>query len=120
MEGAFRRERDLARRRRLTVRSMVVHGAMNFLGKTLTLSRGTITLVSGSKIEPLVDFLAESKSAQMTAQVTVTGPAENPKITLTSIPPLPQDQILAQLLFGRDVTQLTPPRRAADRAGRGG
>jgi translocation and assembly module TamB len=86
----------------------VVHGTMNFLGKTLTLSRGTITLVGGNKIEPLVDFLAQSTSANITAQVAVTGPAEHPKITLTSNPPLPQDQILAQLLFGRDATQLSP------------
>jgi translocation and assembly module TamB len=86
----------------------VVHGTMNFLGKTLTLARGTITLVGGNKIEPLVDFLAQSTAANITAEVAVTGPAEHPKITLTSNPPLPQDQILAQLLFGRDVTQLTP------------
>jgi translocation and assembly module TamB len=86
----------------------VVHGTMNFLGKTLTLSRGRITLVGGSKIEPLVDFLAQSTSANITAEVAVTGPAEHPKITLTSNPPLPQDQILAQLLFGREATQLSP------------
>jgi translocation and assembly module TamB len=86
----------------------VVHGTMNFLGKTLTLSRGTITLVGGDKIEPMLDFLAESTSANITAQVAVTGPVQQPKITLTSNPPLPQDQILAQLLFGRDVTQLSP------------
>lgn len=86
----------------------VVHGTMNFLGKTLTLSRGTITFVGGSKIEPLVDFLAESSTARITAQVAVTGPAESPSIKLTSNPPLPQDQVLAQLLFGRDITQLTP------------
>jgi translocation and assembly module TamB len=86
----------------------VVHGTMNFLGKTLTLSRGTITLVGGDKIEPMLDFLAESTSANITAQVAVTGSVQQPKITLTSNPPLPQDQILAQLLFGRDVTQLSP------------
>lgn len=86
----------------------IVRGTMNFLGKTLTLSRGTITLVGGHKIEPFVDFLAESTSGGVTAQVAVTGPADSPTITLTSNPPMPQDQILAQLLFGQDVTQLSP------------
>jgi translocation and assembly module TamB len=86
----------------------LVHGTMNFLGKTLDLARGTVTLAGGNKVEPLLDFLAQSNSAQIKAQVEVTGPAENPSIKLTSDPPLPQDQILAQLLFGRDVTQLTP------------
>jgi translocation and assembly module TamB len=86
----------------------VVNGTMNFLGKTLDLTRGSVTLAGGNKIEPLLDFLAESTSAQIKAQVAVTGPAENPSIKLTSEPPMPQDQVLAQLLFGRDVTQLTP------------
>ena len=86
----------------------VTHGTMNFLGKTLNLTRGTITLVGGSKIEPLVDFVAQSSSAKIAAQVEVTGPAEHPKIKLSSQPPLPQDEILSQLLFGSDVTQLSP------------
>jgi translocation and assembly module TamB len=85
----------------------VVHGTMNFLGKSLDLARGTITL-GGGKIEPLLDFLAQSTTAQIKAQVEVTGPAGKPAIKLSSDPPLPQDQVLAQLLFGRDVRQLTP------------
>jgi len=86
----------------------VVRGTMNFLGKTLDLTRGTVVLAGGNKIEPLLDFLAEATGAQVKAQVAVTGTLENPTIKLTSDPPMPQDQVLAQLLFGRDVSQLTP------------
>jgi translocation and assembly module TamB len=38
----------------------------------------------------------------------ITGYADMPKIALTSEPPLPQDEILAQLLFGQSVRQLSP------------
>lgn len=86
----------------------VVHGTMNFLGKTLDLTRGTVVLAGGNKIAPLLDFLAESTGAQIKAEVAVTGPVDNPTIKITSDPPMPQDEVLAQLLFGRDVTQLTP------------
>jgi translocation and assembly module TamB len=37
----------------------------------------------------------------------VTGYADAPRITLTSVPDLPQDEILARLLFGTNVKQLT-------------
>lgn len=86
----------------------VIQGTMNFLGKTLDLTRGSITLVGDGKIEPLVDLVAQSSTAQIQAQVEVTGSAEHPTIKLTSQPPLPQDQILSQLLFGSDMSQLSP------------
>jgi translocation and assembly module TamB len=37
----------------------------------------------------------------------VTGYADAPRIALTSVPELPQDEILARLLFGTNVRQLT-------------
>ncbi|HLN22484.1 MAG TPA: translocation/assembly module TamB domain-containing protein [Patescibacteria group bacterium] len=86
----------------------IAHGTLNFLGKPLDLTRGTITLTGGGKVEPLLDFLAQSSTGQFTAQVAVTGPAEQPTIKLTSDPPVPQDQVLSQLLFQHDITQLSP------------
>jgi translocation and assembly module TamB len=86
----------------------IVRGTMNVLGKTLDVTRGRIAFVGGAKLTPMLDFLAQSQSAQVRAQIAVTGPLEDPHITLTSDPPLPQDQILSQLLFGRDASQLSP------------
>jgi translocation and assembly module TamB len=40
--------------------------------------------------------------------LAVTGFADAPVITLSSTPPLPQDDILARLLFGEPASQLTP------------
>ena len=37
----------------------------------------------------------------------ITGVADAPQFELTSVPPLPQDEILARLLFGESAGQLT-------------
>jgi translocation and assembly module TamB len=44
----------------------------------------------------------------MTAKLTVSGTAKAPKITLSSTPDMPQDEILAQLLFNTTTTKLSP------------
>jgi len=60
------------------------------------------------KIDPTLDFAAESSFNNVTARLTVTGYADAPKIALTSTPELPQDEILARLLFGVSAKDLTP------------
>ena len=37
----------------------------------------------------------------------VTGPANDPHFTFTSVPSLPQDEVLARLVFGRSVSNLS-------------
>lgn len=44
----------------------------------------------------------------MDAILRVTGEAQTPNISLTSSPPLPEDEILARTLFGQSVSQLSP------------
>jgi len=38
----------------------------------------------------------------------LSGEVDSPELSLTSQPPLPDDEILSRLLFGRTVTQITP------------
>lgn len=86
-------------------------GAVSLAGTTLTFSRGKIgfdgTGISG-KIDPTLDFAAESTAASVTATLAITGYVSKPKITLTSVPDLPQDEVLAQLLFKRSAKDLGP------------
>jgi translocation and assembly module TamB len=44
----------------------------------------------------------------MVATLTVSGTAKDPKITLSSVPDMPQDEILAQLLFNTSTAKLSP------------
>ncbi|WP_122519703.1 translocation/assembly module TamB domain-containing protein [Pannonibacter phragmitetus] len=81
-------------------------GLLDILTRRLTFSRGSIGF-TGS-LTPNLDFLAATSASSTSINVTVTGSAADPVIDLTSSPALPQDEILAQLLFDRSVTNLSP------------
>jgi len=44
----------------------------------------------------------------MTAQVQLSGTPDTLRLQVTSNPPLPQDEVMARLLFGRSLTTITP------------
>jgi translocation and assembly module TamB len=85
-------------------------GIFDLAGTSLTFTSGKVTFNGmglRQKIDPMLAFEAESTSGGVTAKLNVTGYADAPKITLTSQPDLPQDEILARLLFGTSVKQLS-------------
>ncbi len=81
-------------------------GRLSILGRRLTFTRGTISF-SGSLV-PYLDLSADSTASGATVTVTVTGPANNPKFAFSSIPALPEDEVLARLIFGRSMSNLSP------------
>lgn len=99
-------------------------GRLSVLAKRLDFTRGTLGF-SGSLI-PTLDFAADSKASDATVTVTVSGLATNPKFSFTSSPSLPEDEVLARLVFGRSMSNLSPLQiaqladAAAQLAGAGG
>jgi len=87
------------------------HGTFSLAGQTLNFTKGRVAFDGyglRAKLDPTINFVAESTANSITATLTITGYADQPKIRLSSSPDLPQDEILAQLLFGQSVKQLTP------------
>ena len=84
-----------------------VRGSVDFLGKTFTLTRGRITFDGSDKLDPVLDIVAEASTADITAQVNIGGFASAPTVTLTSTPVVPQDEILARVVFGKSVSQIS-------------
>ncbi len=82
-------------------------GTFDVLGKSFKITRGRITFDGGASPDPAVDIVAEVSSGDVTAQVLVGGLISSPTITLNSTPAMPQDEILARVLFGRGVGQIT-------------
>ena len=80
---------------------------MDLLGKTFTLTRGAITFDGSAKLDPVLEIVAEASAADITAQVIIGGFASAPTVTLSSTPPVPQDEILSRVLFNRGVGQIT-------------
>ncbi|MGH3261342.1 MAG: translocation/assembly module TamB domain-containing protein, partial [Trebonia sp.] len=84
---------------------------------TLTFTEFKIINTGASITDPALDLVATSTSGNMLATLTVGGTARDPKITLSSTPEMPQDQILAQLLFHTDAGKLSPFQLAGIAAG---
>ncbi|MBV8190097.1 MAG: translocation/assembly module TamB domain-containing protein [Alphaproteobacteria bacterium] len=82
-------------------------GDLNILGRRLVFSRGVVTLDNLDRIDPRLDFVASSVVNSTEVQVLVKGTAREPKIEITSIPPLPPDEALALLLFGKPSSALS-------------
>lgn len=80
-------------------------GQLDILTRRLTFSRGSATF-DGS-LTPLIDFAATTTVNDATITVTVSGEADDPQIAFTSSPELPQDEVLALLLFGKSVGNLS-------------
>jgi translocation and assembly module TamB len=84
----------------------MLRGEFRLAGQTLTFSKGVVSFNGGSLTDPSLNFVASATSGNVTATLTVSGTAEKPKITLSSVPDLPQDEVLAHLLFGRGTSSL--------------
>ncbi len=86
----------------------VVRGHFNFLDRRFELSKGAITFFGATPPIPLLDLTAEAKTRDITALVKVTGPSSSPEIQLQSNPPLPQEEVLSRVLFGRSLDRISP------------
>ncbi len=95
----------------------LIRGSFNLVGNTLNFDSGDIDFNGASITDPALHLVATSVGSNMTATLTVSGTARDPKITLSSTPPLPQDQILAQLLFRTNAGALSPFQLAGIAAG---
>jgi translocation and assembly module TamB len=84
-----------------------VRGTVDLLGKTFQVSEGRIDFEGGGVLDPALNITAGVTARDITAQVVVSGLASAPKIALTSVPALPQDQILARVLFDRPLDQIS-------------
>jgi translocation and assembly module TamB len=83
-------------------------GQFTLAGQTLVFNQGSIDFDNNKLNNPSLNFVANSTRNNITASLVVTGSAQNPKITLSSTPTLPQDEILANLLFGKGTANLSP------------
>jgi translocation and assembly module TamB len=80
-------------------------GALTLAGKTLDFTRGNVAFV-GSPI-PQLDFLTQTTAGDVTAMVAITGPANQPSFAFSTIPELPQDEVISRLLFNTATGGLT-------------
>lgn len=92
----------------LNGRARVIRGDYQFAGRRFIFEQGGTVTLSTHADEIRLDLVAVREDPTLTARIEVGGTAARPVITLSSVPALPQDEILSQVLFGRSASQLSP------------
>lgn len=102
----------------------LIRGRLSVLAKRFDLTDGTITL-QGAMV-PWISFVATTNASDTAITLKLEGDATEPALTITSSPELPEEEVLARLLFDKGLTNLSALQAAqlassvATLAGKGG
>ena len=91
----------------LTGEIALVRGKFDLLGKPLKLQEGRITFSQEPINDPILLIVGTREIGEVTATMRVDGRASDPKIAFLSNPALPQEEVLARLLFGRGIESMS-------------
>ncbi|KAA6186683.1 hypothetical protein F2Q65_04760 [Thiohalocapsa marina] len=85
----------------------LLRGDYTLAGQRLRFTRGRIGFDGASALDPTLDLEARVSTAGATAILAVQGTARAPSILLSAEPEMPQDEVLARLLFGQSLSRLS-------------
>ncbi len=85
----------------------LVRGTLGFAGRSFELESGRISFNSGPASNPSIRVTAASEVDGTTVRVNIAGTGQNPTISFSSTPALPQDEIMARILFGNSIAELS-------------
>lgn len=94
---------------RLIGDAKLVRGEYDFAGRSFELRRGLIRFNGSYPYDPVIDIAAEARVTGLTATLIIRGTGQRPEIAFSSIPALPQDEVLSRVLFGTSITNLSAP-----------
>ncbi|MFN0113564.1 MAG: translocation/assembly module TamB domain-containing protein [Paracoccaceae bacterium] len=83
----------------------LIRGRLDLLGKRFSVDEGQL-LLQGAVV-PTVRFVATTAADGVTASIVIDGPAAAPRVSFVSSPPLPEEEVVARLLFGRGLGTLS-------------
>jgi len=86
----------------------LVRGQFSLLGNRFTLSRGNVQFNGAWPPTPTLEVDSETQLKDMTAYLKVSGTTAAPSVQLESDPPANRDEILARILFGRGLANISP------------
>jgi translocation and assembly module TamB len=85
----------------------LIRGTYSFSGRRFDVTRGHIAFTGARPPNPRIDLVATANIKDVDVSINVSGSASNPQIAFTSSPNLPQDEIMARILFGGSVTEIS-------------
>ena len=87
----------------------LVRGGYQFAGKRFDLARGRISFSGENPPDPRLDVEAEADVNDINATILIQGTAFSPDISFSSVPALPEEEVLSRLLFGDSVANISAP-----------
>ncbi|MBO6674821.1 MAG: translocation/assembly module TamB domain-containing protein [Rhizobiales bacterium] len=84
----------------------LLRGRFDILGQRIALGEGSITLVGD--MDAFLNIVARTTGDAISVVIAVRGRISDPTLTLSSEPELPQDEVLARLIFDRGLNELSP------------
>ncbi|MEA3365274.1 MAG: translocation/assembly module TamB domain-containing protein, partial [Candidatus Hydrogenedentes bacterium] len=81
----------------------VRRGELLFLNRRLELKDSTIAFDGSTPVSPYFDIWGTTRASDLDARVHIYGNMNAVELEMESDPPLPEDQVLARLLFNRDL-----------------
>ncbi|MDF1728354.1 MAG: translocation/assembly module TamB domain-containing protein [Sulfitobacter sp.] len=102
----------------------LLRGRLDILGKRFDLREGSVQFQGD--LVPFIRFVTATDTANGEVRIIVQGPADSPEVLFEATPDAPQDEVLAQLLFGRSISEISAfqalqlANAVATLAGRGG
>lgn len=91
----------------VTGAARVVRGTYSFASRRFEVTRGIVSFEGGPLADPTINIAASTTAEGVTATINIGGTGQAPRISFTSTPTLPQDEVLSRLLFGSSVTNLS-------------
>jgi len=107
--GDFRVQKERRRPTTLVGTITTVRGSYEYYGRRFEILRdGRIQFQGGREIDPALDVTARRiiEPSGVEARIRVQGTARSPKLSFSSTPPLDESDILALIIFNRDVNAL--------------
>ena len=84
----------------------LIRGDYNFAGRRFEVREGEIRF-TGEAADPVLDIVAVSDVSGIDAQIMIGGTGQQPEITFSSVPALPEDELLSRILFGSSITDIS-------------
>ena len=85
----------------------LVRGVLDVASSQFTLTQGNVTIRPEDNFDPSFVVVAEAQAGDVLGQLKVSGRVSDPQLEISSVPPLPEDEVLARTLFGKSASTLS-------------
>lgn len=85
-----------------------IRGRYEDFGRQFTIQQAVLRFQGSVPPSPYLDIIASVRIDDVDAKVNIGGTPVDPSVGFSSQPPLPEDEVLSRILFGEDISTISP------------